>query len=58
MIENPFAQFVREGVLIPDISCAHASPFVIVHKRVVDFREVNQFLRVPAYQLPYQDILF
>jgi len=24
-------QFVSEGVLIPDISCSHASPLVIVH---------------------------
>jgi hypothetical protein len=26
-------QFVSEGVLIPDISCSHASPLVIVHKK-------------------------
>ena len=26
-------QFVSEGVLIPDISCSHASPLVIVNKK-------------------------
>ena len=47
-------QFLSEGVLIPDISCSHASPLVIVHKKeggirmAVDYREVNQFLRVSA----------
>jgi hypothetical protein len=57
-------QFVSEGVLIPDISCSHASPLVIVHKKeggirmAVDYREVNQFLKVSANQLPYQDMLF
>ena len=51
-------------MLIPDISCSHASPLVIVHKKeeriqmVVDYREVNQFLRVSANQLPSQDMLF
>jgi len=51
-------------VFIPDISCSHASPLVIVHKKeggirmAVDYREVNQFLRVSANQLPYQDMLF
>ena len=55
-------QFVSEGVLIPDISRSHASPLV-VHKKeggiriAVDYREVNQFLRVSANQLPYQDML-
>ena len=53
-------QFVREGVLIPDISCTHASPLVIVYKKeggirmAVDYREINQYLRVSANQ----DILF
>ena len=48
----------------PDISCSHASPLVIVHKKEgvirlsVDYCEVNQFLRVSANQLPYQDMLF
>ena len=57
-------QFVSEGVLIPDISCTHASPLVIVHKKeggirmTVDYREVNQHLRVSAQQLPDQDMLF
>jgi len=51
-------------VLIPDISCSHASPLVIVHKKeegirmAVDYCEVNQFLRVSANPLPYQDMLF
>ena len=55
---------VSEGVLIPDISCSHASPLVIVYKKgggirmAVDYREVNQFSRVSANQLPYHDILF
>ena len=37
---------------------------VIVHKNEgvirmeVDYREVNQYLRVSASQLPYQDMLF
>ena len=49
-------QFVSEGVLIPDISCSHADPYVIVHKKeggiqmAVDYREVNQFLKVSANQ--------
>ena len=57
-------QFVRERVLVSDISCTHASPLVIVHKKeggirmAVDYREVNQYLRVSANQLPYQDMLF
>ena len=57
-------QFVSEGVLVSDISCTHASPLVIVHKKeggirmAVDYREVNQYLRVSANQLPYQDMLF
>ena len=40
-------QFVSEGILVSDISCTHASPLVIVHKKeggirmVVDYREVN-----------------
>ena len=60
---NLIDQFVSEGVLIPDISCSHASPLVIVHKKEggfrmkVDYREVNRFLRVSANQL-HQDILF
>ena len=57
-------QFVREGVIIPEISCSHASPLVIVHKKergirmAVDYREVNPFLCVSSNQLPYQDMLF
>ena len=57
-------QFVIKGVLVSDISCTHASPLVIVHKMeggirmAVDYREVNQYLRVSANQLPYQDMLF
>ena len=57
-------QFVREDMLIPDISCSHTSPLVIVHNKegvmrmAVDYREVSQFLRVSANQLPYQDMLF
>ena len=31
-------QFVSEGVLIPDISCSHASPLVIVHKKEAGIR--------------------
>ena len=56
-------QFVRKGLIIPDISCSHASPLVIVHKNkggiriAVDYREVNQFLRVSANLLPYQDMI-
>ena len=56
-------QFVSEGVLIPDTSFSHTSPLVIVHKMEggirmeVDYREVNQFLRVSANQLRYQDML-
>ena len=44
-------QFVSEGVLIPDISCSHASPLAIMHKKeggirmAVDYCEVNKFLR-------------
>ena len=54
-------QLVSDGVLIPNISCIHASPLVIVYKKeegikmTVDYREVNQFLKVSANQLPYQD---
>ena len=57
-------QFVSERVLIPDTSFSHTSPLVIVHKMeggirmAVDYREVNQFLRVSSNQLPYQDMLF
>ena len=57
-------QFVSEGVLIPDISCSHASPLVIVHKKeggirmAVDYREVNQFLKVSANQLQHTKIYF
>ena len=57
-------QFVSEGVLISDISCTHACPLVIVHKKeggirmVVYYGEVNQYLRVSANQVPYQDMLF
>jgi hypothetical protein len=57
-------QFVSKGVLVPDSSCSHASPSVIVPKKeggirmAVDYREVNQFLKVSANQLPYQNILF
>jgi hypothetical protein len=57
-------QFVSEGVLVPDSSCSHASPLVIVAKKeggirmAVDYREVNQFLKVSANQLPYQNMLF
>jgi len=57
-------QFVSEGVLIPDISCSHASPLVIVHIKeggmrvAVNYREINRFLRVSANQFPCQDILF
>ena len=57
-------QFVSEGVLVPDSSCSHASPLVIVPKKeggiriAVDYREVNQFLKVSANQLPYQNMLF
>ena len=49
---------------ILDISCSHASPLVIVHKKeggirmAVNYREVNQFLQTSANQLPYQDMLF
>ena len=49
-------QFVSEGVLVSDISCTHASPMVIVHKKeggiwmAVNYREVNQYLRVLANQ--------
>ena len=56
--------FVSEGVLIPDISCTHASLLVIVHKKegcvrmAVDYWEVNRFSRVSATQLPYQDMIF
>ena len=56
-------QFVSE-VLIPDISCYHANPLVIVLKmeegiRIeVDYWEVNQFLNVSTNQLPHQDMLF
>jgi len=38
-------QFVSEGVLVPDISCSHASPLVIGHKKeggirmAVDYRD-------------------
>ena len=55
-------QFVSKGVLISDISCTHASPLVIVHKKegrnrmAVDYREVNQYLRVSANQRPYLDM--
>jgi len=41
-------QFVSEGE-VPDISCSHATPLVIVHKKEdgiwmeVDNREINQF---------------
>ena len=51
-------------MLISDISCTRASSLVIVHKKegeirmAVDYREVNQYLRVSANQLPYQDMLF
>jgi hypothetical protein len=47
-------QFVSEGVPNPDISCSHASPLIIVQKKeggirmAVDYREVNQFLRLSA----------
>ena len=57
-------QFVSEGVLISDISCTHASPLVIFHKKdggirmAVDYREVNQHHRVSANQLPCHDMLF
>ena len=40
-------QFVSERVLIPDVSCSHTSPLVIVHKKeggikmAVDYWEVN-----------------
>ena len=57
-------RFVSEGVLVPDSSCSHASPLVIVPKKeggiriAVDYREVNQFLKVSANQLPYQNMLF
>ena len=53
-----------KGMLIPDSSCSHASPLVVVHKNeegirmAVDYGEVNQFLRVSANQFPYQDMLF
>ena len=56
-------QFVSE-VLIPDISCSHANPLVIVLKKEegirieVDYQEVNQILNVSTNQLPHQDMLF
>ena len=54
-------QFVSEGVLVPDISWSYVSPLVIVHRkeggiRMVDCREVYQFQRISANQLPYQDM--
>jgi len=55
-------QFVSEGVLVPDSSCSHASLLVIVPKKeggirmAVDYREVNQFLKVSANQLSHQNM--
>ena len=46
-LKTLFDQFVSERVLIPGISCTHASPLVIVHKKEggirmeVNYREVN-----------------
>jgi len=60
-LETLIDQFVSEGVLVSDISGTHASP---VHKdeggfrMAIDYREINQYLRVSANQLPYQDMLF
>ena len=57
-------QFISEGNLVPISSCSHASPLVIVLKMeggirmAVDYCEVNQFLKVSANQLPYQNMLF
>ena len=52
-------KFLSKMVFIPYISCSHANPLVIVHKKeggtriAVDYRDVNQFLRestaIPRY---------
>jgi len=52
-------QFASDGVLILDISCSHASPLVIVHKKEGSIRmEVDYRESISVYQLPYQDMQF
>jgi len=57
-------QFISEGALVPDSCGNHVIPLVIVTKKedcieiAVDYREVNQFLKVSENQLPYQNMLF
>ena len=63
-----FGAFKSDDRSICERRCAHSRylllPFVIVYKKeggirmAVDYREVNQFLRVSANRLPYQDMLF
>jgi len=56
-------QFISDGVVIPNISCTHVIPLVIVHKKegkiqvAVNYRE-SQSVPACINQLSHQDALF